>query len=208
MKNQNNQQIDQTQTNLCRQKINLSLSSSLFSTSLFLPVHSHYLYGHMLAAFWEWYAKSGGEVLGRPALPPTLHLSSFLRTRAIQRPALTFELWECSFGSSRCCKRRLAAPLPPSLSQFTPVLPVALLSWCCAPALLVSAAGFLSRLWSLGPSPNRSSCVAMATQRLVRREERFEGSWWQGIDLDLGMMNTFINGRSKCTLPFYRLCKV
>ena len=142
--------------------------SSFLSDFLSLPVHSHYLYGHMLAAFWEWYAKSGEGVLGatagggrclhpfrRPASPPTLHLSPLLRTRAIQRPFLTFELWECSLAALAAVKET-----HPCLSRFTPVLPVALLLWCCAPAPLVSAVGSCpgSNL-STWPSPNQSSCV-------------------------------------------------
>lgn len=91
----------------------------------------------------------GSSPLCCPASPPTLQLSPFLRTRAIQRPVLTFELWECSLVALAAVKETHPCP-----SQFAPVLPVALL-WCCAPPLLVSAVGSCpgSNLLTW-PSPN------------------------------------------------------
>lgn len=82
----------------------------------------------------------GSSPLCRPASPPIFHLSPLLRTRAIQRPTLTFELLRVLIGCARCCKGDSSL----SLSQFTPVLPVALLLWCCAPAPPGLSCGFLS----------------------------------------------------------------
>lgn len=134
-----------------KQTWTLLLSPDLTFLIFFCPlVHSHYLYGHMLAAFWEWYAKSGEGHLGargvgvgfttspfaaQPYLPTfTSHFSfGHVQYRGL---TLTFELWECSLAALAAVKET-----HPGLSQFTLVLPVALLLWCRVPAPLVSAVG-------------------------------------------------------------------
>lgn len=118
-----------------------SESVTLSSSFLSFPVHSHYLYGHMLAAFWEWYAKSGEEkswvLVAHPHLPPfTSHLSfGHVQYRG--------QLWPLNSESADRAALAAVKETHPCLTQFTPVTPVALLLWCCAPALLVSDVGVL-----------------------------------------------------------------
>lgn len=105
--------------------------------------------------------KGGGGVWSSTPLfvarasPPALHLSPFLRTRAIQRPALTFELPRVPISCARCCKRRLV----PVSSQFAPSAPsslvvvgvVLLLSW--SPGLSCGVL-VLVLISQHGPSPS------------------------------------------------------
>lgn len=147
-----------------RHRLSLSRPLTFLSSSAFsLPIRTHACgLLRVICQIWRGspgcHRGGGGRCLHpfrRPASPPTLHLSPLLRTRAIQRPFLTFELWECSLAALAAVKET-----HPCLSRFTPVLPVALLLWCCAPAPLVSAVGSCpgSNL-STWPSPNQSSCV-------------------------------------------------
>lgn len=81
---------------------------------------------------WQW----GGVFLpfvARPYLPSfTSHISfGHVQYRGQLWP---LNSWECSLATLAAVKET-----HPCFSQFTPVLPVALLLWCCAPALLVSA---------------------------------------------------------------------
>lgn len=46
------------------------------------------------------------------ASPPIFHFSPLLRTRAIQRPTLTFELLRVLIGCARCCKGDSSQSLP------------------------------------------------------------------------------------------------
>lgn len=185
----------------------------------------------MLAAFWEWYAKSGegdlgargegggvdftaGPFVAQPHLPPfTSHLSfGHVQYRGL---TLIFELRECSLAALAAVKETR-----PGLSQFTPVLPVALLLWCCAPAPLVSAVGSRPGSNSLNMAKSKAiflrrhvlgnTRVGLVVKKEKRKKKRrrYLKGWWRVVDLDLGMMNTCINGRSHCTLPLYRLCKV
>lgn len=118
---------------------------------------------------------------------------------------LTFELSESAHSRPRSLlfeeTRRPSLPSIPTLP--TPSAPsslVVVVLCSCSPGL---SCGVLVLVLSLStwPSPNRPPSIVMSCQE-KRRSRR-------GVDLDLGMMiNTCINGRSKCTLPLYRLCKV
>ncbi|KAK5872725.1 hypothetical protein PBY51_013399 [Eleginops maclovinus] len=75
----------------------------------------------------------------RPASPPIVHLSPLLRTRAIQRPTLTFELLRVLIGCARCCKGDSSLSLPVYPSAPSSLVVVVLCS--CSPGL---SCGFLS----------------------------------------------------------------
>lgn len=136
------------------------LYSSFLPLSFSSAVHSHYLYGHMLAAFWEWYAKSGKVVQGAtkeggrgcdlqpPFLSPGPHLPPFTSHLSFGHVQYRGQLWPLNFRE--CPSVALAAvkgDSSPSLPSLPPVLPVALLLsvlCSCSPGLLVSAVGFSS----------------------------------------------------------------
>lgn len=153
----------------CHTFILLSLFSSAFSLSI--RTHACGLL-RVICQIWR------GEVLGTccPPSPSTFHLSPFFRTCAIQRPALTFELWECRSGCSRCCKGDSSVSHPVYPSDPSSLVVVVLCS--CSPGLRCggSCPGSDPSTW---PGPDPSSCVTM----------------WRCADLDLGMMNTCINGK-------------
>lgn len=119
--------------------------------------------------------------------------------------SLTFELSESAHGRLRSLlleeTRRPSLPSLPTLSAPSAPSSLVVVVLCsCSPGL---SCGVLVLVLSLStwPSPNRPPRILMSCQE-KRRSRR-------GVDLDLGMMiNTCINGRSKCTLPLYRLCKV
>ncbi|KAG8007944.1 Liprin-alpha-4 [Nibea albiflora] len=60
----------------------------------------------------SWVPLGGSTPLCCPASPPIFHLSLLLRTRAIQRPTLTFELLRVLIGCARCCKGDSSLSLP------------------------------------------------------------------------------------------------
>lgn len=83
-------------------------------------------------------------LLGESGLHPFVtqpHLPSFTSHLSFGHVQYRGQLWP--LNSWECLLAALTAvkETHPSLSQFTPVLPVALLLWCCAPAPLVSAVG-------------------------------------------------------------------
>ncbi len=109
-----------------------------------LPVHSHYLYGHMLAAFREWNMPKSGDTLkgwgtGKPPpLPCPQQHQSFLGHRAIEGARkMNFELW------TRGTYRREFSPyhsFPSNPSSI--VFVVVVLNWCtwpCSLSVLYSA---------------------------------------------------------------------
>lgn len=148
----------------------------------------------------------GSTPLCCPASPPTHHLSPFLRTRAIQRPLLTFEL-RVLIGCVRCCKGDSSLSLPVYPSAPSSLVVVVLCS--CSPGLScgVLVLVLISQCGQVQTNLPVSSCHRQHRSWLDVKKV-WKKSWWQEDDLDLGMMNTCINGRSQCTLPLYRLCKV
>lgn len=99
------------------------------------------------------------------ASPPIVQLSPLLRTSAIQRPILAFELLRVLIGCARCCKgdSSLSLPVHPS----APSSLVLVVSCSCSPG---PGCGFLpgSNL-STCSRPNQSSSVitSSATQMSV-----------------------------------------
>lgn len=136
---------------------------------------------------------------------PALHLSPLSSGHVQYRgQLLTFELSESAHGRWRSLLlEEIRRPSLPSLPPPPPSAPsslVVVVLCSCSPGL---SCGVLVLVLSLStwPSPNRPPRVVMSCQE-KRKSQR-------GVDLDLGIMiNTCINGRSKCTLPLYRLCKV
>lgn len=156
-------QLNQANTNSLFLSFFLFLSSSPFSTCLCLPVHSHYLYGHMLAAFWEWYAKSGERDLGARGGRPHCwslfvaqpHLAPFTSHPSLGHVQYRGQLWPLNSWERSLAALAALKETRPGLSHFTPVLPVALLLWCCAPAPLVSAVGSCPSSYSLNVAKSK-----------------------------------------------------
>lgn len=92
--------------------------------------------------------------LRSPASPPTFHLSPLLRTRAIQRPTLTFELLRVLIGCARCCKGDLSRSLPVYPSAPSSLVVVVL---CSCPSGL--SCGFLSWSNSVAMAKLKHICV-------------------------------------------------
>lgn len=95
-------------------------------------------------------SRRGSSPLCCPASPPTFHLSLLLRTRAIQRSTLTFELWECSLAVLAAVKGDSSLSLPVYPSAPSSLVVVVLCS--CSPGL---SCGFLSWFKSLNMAKSK-----------------------------------------------------